>query len=113
MIRRATRQGWLGRLLALLAAVFLLAGPMAPAMAQTMMVQTMDDCCPDTACHDLGGHGADKSSCPTACAVACVIVPAPDQGQVESPPSFAQRPSAPPAPRLRSRAIAPEQPPPR
>jgi hypothetical protein len=112
MFARASRQGWLGRLLALVAAVFLLAGPLSPAMAQPM-----GDCCPDSACHDMGygegGHGQDKSTCPTACAVACVTAPAPQQTVVESPLPVAHVPASPPAPRLLGRVLAPEPRPPR
>src|SRR5689334_23261637 len=103
MIRPAPRQGWLGRLLALLAAVFLLAGPIAPpAMAMPM------DCCPDTPCRDL-----DKSMCPQVCATACVAVPAPIESLAEPTPRHAAPPEPTPAPRLTGRAITPEPPPPR
>jgi len=107
MFERASRQGWLGRLLALVAAVFLLAGPLSPAMAQSM-----DDCCPDAACHDRG-HGQDKSTCPSACAVACVTAPAPEQTLVDSPLPVAHIPASPPVPRLFGRVLAPEPRPPR
>jgi hypothetical protein len=103
MIRRAPRQGWLGRLLALMAAVFLLAGPIAPpAMAMPM------DCCPDAPCHDL-----DKSMCPQVCVTACVVVPAPVEALAEPILLETAPPSPLTVPRLIGRAITPEPPPPR
>jgi hypothetical protein len=102
MTAPAFRPRILARLLSLLAAVMLIAAPLAPAMAMPM------DCCPGAPCHDL-----DKSMCPQACAVACVAVPAPLETLAEPVRLETPAPEANPVPRLIGRDIAPEPPPPR
>lgn len=104
MTAPAFRPRFLARLLSLLAAVMLVAAPLAPAQAMAMPM----DCCPDAPCHDL-----DKSMCPQGCAVACVAVPAPAETLAEPVHLAAPAPEARPVPRLIGRDITPEPPPPR
>jgi len=90
------------RLLSLLAAVLLVAAPLAPAAAMPM------DCCPDAPCRDL-----DKSMCPQVCTTICVVTPAPAETLAEPVRLETAPPQASPAPRLTGRNITPEPPPPR
>ncbi len=102
MTAPAFRPRFLARLLSLLAAVMLVAAPLAPAAAMPM------DCCPDAPCRDL-----DKSMCPQACSVACIAIPNPAEALAEPVRLETPVPEQTPVPHLIGRDIAPEPPPPR
>jgi hypothetical protein len=102
MARMSIPSSWLAWSVALLSALLLVAGPVAPAVAAPM------DCCPTAPCRDI-----DKSLCPQACVVACQVIVAPEQ-QLSEPvgrdaPAISPQPIALPP----GRAVAPDLPPPR
>ncbi|MEJ2817571.1 MULTISPECIES: hypothetical protein [unclassified Caulobacter] len=102
MARASIRTSWLAWSVALLGALLLVAGPLAPAMAAPM------DCCPDAPCRDI-----DKSACPQTCVVACQVIVAREHALSEpvrrDAPAIAPEPAAMPP----GRALAPDLPPPR
>ncbi len=106
MIRIAAHSRWWALGLMLLSALLLFAAPALPATGEAML---KDECCVEAPCHD---HGA-KAPCPTACAVACQAIVAPETSIAKpadiGAASVSPRPSRLPP----GRAPAPELPPPR